>query len=251
MVNLKELEVEISGKTIVQNINIDINKGEFLGIIGPNGSGKSTILKTISKTLKKKNGEIKIEEIHLEKYKSKEYSQFVSTLTQHNKTVEGISVWDMVSYGRIPHKSLFGTLEKHDNLIINQALKETDIFHLKDRYLHQLSGGELQRVHLASSFTQEPDLLILDEPTNHLDIKHQLNTLSIVKNRVINDKLTVLCVLHDINQAIKFADKIAMIKDGKLMFIGKPLDVINIKNIKDVFDVNVQIHNNSLVEFLL
>lgn len=253
MLELNNISIAIGEKTIVEEVNLFMEKGKFISIIGPNGSGKSTILKSVSKLLKTRQGDIIVEDRDIKLYGNKEYAKIVSMLSQHNKAIEGITVEDVVLYGRLPYKTMFSSITKADYNLVEEVLREADIYNLRDRVVTELSGGELQRVFLASSFCQEPELLLLDEPTNHLDIKHQYNLLNKVKERVIRDGLTVVCVLHDINQSLRFADRVVMVKDGRIKFYGKTRDVITEERIREVFEVDSVIHqvdNRSYVEFI-
>ena len=242
MINLKNLTVKISGKEIVKGVSFHVPRGLFFALIGPNGSGKSTVVKVLARTLEASSGEIDIMGRSHRTIPSGEYAGRLAVMSQHHDPVRGLKAYDRVAYGRIPHTGLFGILKKRDHDLIESAMKETDVWGLKDRDLSQLSGGELQRVYLAACFAQEPEILILDEPTNHLDIKHQINILSLIKQRAETTGLTVLCVLHDINQTFRFADRVGMMKEGCLKACGSPQDVINGKNIMDLYGMESHIH---------
>lgn len=254
MISLDNITVLINGTTIIKNIGFHIKKGEFFALIGPNGSGKSTIVKTLSRELEIRSGTIALEGKSIRNYTGREYAKKIATMSQHHAAIEGLSVYDRVAYGRIPYIGLFGYLSGHDHDVIEKAIKETDLWDLRDRMLTTLSGGEMQRVHLASCFAQEPDILILDEPTNHLDVKHQFNILSMVKRMTQKKDITVICVLHDINQAIKFADRVAMMKQGKVKYLGKPDQVILAETLGDLYDIDAKVHQidkTKWVEFLV
>ncbi|MDC7241135.1 MAG: ABC transporter ATP-binding protein, partial [Spirochaetales bacterium] len=210
------------------------------------------VVKTISRTLDPARGEIKVDGRNGKIIAPGEYARKLAAMSQHQSNIEGLKVYDRVAYGRVPHAGLFGMLKKKDHDLIRESMEETDVWHLRDRELSKLSGGELQRVCLAACFAQEPEVLILDEPTNHLDIKHQHRILSLVKRRTRKNGLTVLCVLHDINQTIRYADRIGIMKSGTLRAEGIPGEVINEKNIREIYDMNSRIHRSQdscFVEF--
>jgi len=242
LIDIKDLQVELGGKPIVKDISFRVEKGQFFALIGPNGSGKSTILKTLSRTILPQKGTIRIKDRDLQDYGRKEYAKMVATLTQHNQAITGLTVTDVVSYGRLPYKSLFRFLSHQDSQIIEKAIKSVDLECYKNRYVSEMSGGEVQRTFLASCFAQEPEVLFLDEPTNHLDIRHQYSILSQVRERVERESLTVLCVLHDINQALKFADGVAILDQGRIQALGPPEDVITQEAIGRYFGIPSRVH---------
>ncbi|MFV0424336.1 MAG: ABC transporter ATP-binding protein [Bacilli bacterium] len=244
MLNVENLKLTIEDNLILNDISLTVNKGEFISIIGANGSGKSTFVKAITKRIKDFKGVVKIDGKNLLNLKHKNLAKFVSTFAQHHESIEELTVYDIASFGRVPHKKTLALLSKKDYEIIDDVLKHLDIYDLKDRIISTLSGGELQRVYLAACLIQEPEFLILDEPTNHLDIKHQYNILSLIKKYSTKNNLTVLCILHDLNQAMKYGDKIAILKDGKIYSYGKPIDVINEKVVEEVFEVSSKLYND-------
>lgn len=242
MLKTESVSVKIEDKFIVENISFNASKAEFISLIGPNGSGKSTIIKAISKLLPVENGKILLMDKEIGNYKAKAYAQVLSTMCQHGKAVEELTVYDMVAYGRIPYKNLFTPLSDKDNEIINQVLELVELSHFKDRSVGNLSGGEFQRVYLASCLAQEPEVLILDEPTNHLDIRHQYKILSLVKKYAKEKGLTVVCVLHDINQAIKFSDRVIIMKNGSIQHCGTPEEVITEDIISYIYGIKIKLH---------
>jgi iron complex transport system ATP-binding protein len=253
MIRVEGLSVRLSGRIIVSDLNLDISKGEFFVLIGPNGSGKSTVVKALSRIVEPTGGLITVCGRSQSSFEGREYARRVATMPQHHSRIEGLSVYDRVIYGRIPHSGLFGSLGVRDHALIEEVMRETDVWDLRKRRLTTLSGGELQRVHLAGCFAQQPEVLILDEPTNHLDIKHQYGVLTMVKRRTRTEGLTALCVLHDINQTFRYADRVAMMKDGRIKVTGKPEDVIREDHIKDLYEMESRVHvsgDRRWVEFM-
>lgn len=244
MIYSKGVSVNINGRYILKDAHIHVKKGEFISIIGPNGSGKSTFIKAISRLIKSNYDKIEIDGKSLNDYSNKSLAKTLSIMAQHNNTVEDLTVYDVVSYGRIPHKKLLSTFNKKDDELVRLAMKEVEINHLSERKAFNLSGGEKQRMYLAASLVQEPKVLILDEPTNHLDIKHQYNLLSLIKKQVDEKGLTVLCVLHDLNQASKYSDKMLIMDNGEVQACGKPKDIITECNVKKYFGMDSKIYTN-------
>ena len=234
---VENLAVNLGNKDIVKNVSLDVEKGEFVGIIGPNGSGKSTILKTLYKILKAKNGQIFLDGKNISNMSIKSLAKEQAVLSQFNEYNFEFKVEDIVIMGRNPYKGLFELDTKEDYEIVLQCLKKVDMENYKDRNFSTLSGGEKQRVLLARAIAQKTDLLILDEPTNHLDIKYQIQILDLVKSLGI----TVVAALHDLNLAAMYSDKIYAINDGKIVAFGKPEEVLTKDLIKNIFEVNSEV----------
>ncbi len=242
MLKVKDLAIKINKREILNDISFDVLNGEFVSIIGGNGSGKSTLINTITKHIHDYEGIIIVKQEDLKNLNHKNLSKFLSTFAQHHETTEELTVYDIASFGRYPHKKTFSPLTDSDFDIIDEVLKELDIYDMKDRVITSLSGGELQRCYLASCLIAKPELLILDEPTNHLDIKHQYNLLRLIKDYSKNNNVTVICILHDINQAMKYSDKIAVLYDKKIYKYGKPIDIISEELIKKVFGIDNKLY---------
>ncbi len=241
MINVEKIEIGLDGKDIINGIDFSVKKGEFVSLIGPNGSGKSTLLRGITGKIPFSKGEVLIVNKDISEYKSKELAKILSTMEQHGKGADTLTAYDIISYGRSPYKNIFSPINDDDKKIINDAMMATDTVVLRDRIVTSLSGGEMQRVFLASCLAQQPDILILDEPTNHLDVMHQFKLLSLVKSYAKEHGLTVVCVLHDINQAIKYADKIAVLKNGVIESFGSN-EIITKELVKDVFEIDCEIY---------
>lgn len=244
-VKLNNVSVEYNSRKILNNITFEVQKGEFISILGRNGSGKSTIIKAISNNVALTSGNIIMFDQEVKKFKRKMLARKVAYLLQFNSITSSLSVYDYVAYGRIPFKRTLESINQEDDKIIMQALEQTDLLALKNRLLSQLSGGEKQRVYLAMCLAQQPEVIILDEPTNHLDIKFQYDLLKLIRQINLEKKVTVICVLHDLNQAIKFSDRLILLKNGKIYRDGHIKECIDEKAIFDVFGVNVKIHYES------
>ena len=240
-----DVSYEINNITINKNINFNINLGEIVSIIGPNGSGKTTLLRLISGDIVPSYGNIELRKKNLNKYDPKEISTMRAVLPQNSYISFPFTVNEIIQMGRFPHPENY----KLDKTIVDDLIKTFDLYEFLERDFTSLSGGEKQRVQLARVFAQiwsednyNGKLLVLDEPTSFLDIKHQLDFFEII-NDFKNNGLTIIMVLHDINHASSFSDKIGMMKKTELIYFGDTKDVINSQNLNDVFDINLKLIN--------
>lgn len=240
----ENIDFEIDGKLILDDINCVFEKHKFNGIIGPNGCGKSTLIKLFARINKPSNGKIIYLSSELNKVKRKDFAKEVAFFFQFNEVASDITVLQMVSFGRSSHKHLYQNLDKDDLQIVEDALTKCDLNEFKEREFGSLSGGEKQRVYLAMVLAQQPAVIVLDEPTNHLDIKYQFQLLSLVREIMIEKNITVICILHDFNQVLKFADTCLMLKTGKVFASGNTEDVITVANVKEVFGIDSIIHHD-------
>jgi iron complex transport system ATP-binding protein len=237
---IENLNFEIDNIKILNNINLNIKKGEFVGIIGPNGCGKSTLLKNIYNILTPTNGKIFIDDTLINNFSSKELARKISTLTQHSGGDFDFSILDIILMGRYAHSSMFSSTNKKDLLIAKKALDKVGLSHFKHRSFLSLSGGEQQRVMIARAIAGENDFFILDEPTNHLDIRYQLEIMDIMKSLDI----TMFSAIHDMNIASTYCDKLILLNQGKIISIGTPREVLTKENFKDIFGVEVYLSTN-------
>lgn len=244
MLEVNALNLSVEQKKIIQEVNFSLEKGEFVALIGPNGSGKSSVIKVISRIITKHTGQVVLMGKLHEKYKAKEFAKKIATMFQHNQAPEGLTVYDIIAYGRTPHKSMFSSLTSEDHEVIEKYICAAGLTSLKDKKLDNLSGGELQRVYLIACLVQEPAILILDEPTNHLDILHQYRLLSLIKEQSVTNNISVICVIHDINQAIKYADRLLIMKDGCLRYNGHAKDIITEELIMEIYGINSKVYKD-------
>lgn len=246
MISCKNLKVGYEEKVIIENLSLSINKGEVVSIIGPNGCGKSTLLKTLSRIIKHMSGGIYIQNESIKNLKSKHISQKVCLLSQHNDAPGDLTVEELVYFGRIPHKKWYESKTKSDEEIVNWAIENTGLKRYKNTPINSLSGGERQRAYIAQALCQKPDILLLDEPTTYLDISYQLEVMELV--REINEKfnITIVMVLHELNQASKYSDRLVIMKDGEIVSDGCPRKVINKETIKQVYKIECDIDNDPI-----
>lgn len=222
----------------IKDLSIEFEKGKITTILGPNGSGKSTLLSLLCGLNKVKSGKILIEGKDITKLKYKDIARVIATVHQQNSVPNDITVRDLVGYGRLPFKKRFEHTNSDDEEIINWALKETGLEGMEEKLVMSMSGGERQRVFIAMALAQKPKILFLDEPTTYLDIYHQIEVLELVGRLNREHGTTIVMVLHDINQAIKYSDNVVVMKDGTLIREGRANDIINENLIRKVYGVS-------------
>lgn len=225
-------------KTILHGIDFQLHNKEFVGIIGPNGSGKSTFLKCVYRVQKPSGGKIFFNGKNLDELSYRESALQLAVVAQHNSYSFDFSVLDVVMMGRSPHKKLLERDNLKDFQIARKALATVGLTDFEERSFSTLSGGEQQRVILARALTQETECLVLDEPTNHLDIKYQLEVMDIVKGL----DLTVVAAIHDLNIAAMYCDRLVAIKDGQIVGVGTPQELLTEKFIYDMYEVECNVH---------
>ncbi|WP_099329508.1 ABC transporter ATP-binding protein [Clostridium paraputrificum] len=222
----------------INDLSVEFENGKITTILGPNGSGKSTLLSLLCGLNNAKSGSIFIDGKDITKLKYKDIAKIVATVHQQNSVPNDITVRDLVSYGRLPFKKRFEHINRDDEKIINWALKETGLEGMEEKLVMSMSGGERQRVFIAMALVQKPKILFLDEPTTYLDIYHQIEILELVQRLNKDHGTTIVMVLHDINQAIKYSDNVAVMKDGALVKEGRANDIINENLIRKVYGVS-------------
>ena len=220
MIELKDIFAGYGYGDVLKGINFKMERGEKLCILGPNGCGKTTLLKTIARIIQYR-GKINLEGTDIASLSRKEQAKKIALLGQSAQVYFPYTVYETVSLGRYAYAEGFlKNLSGEDKTIIENTLKKFDIWSIKDRIIDELSGGQLQRVFLARTIVQDPDLILLDEPTNHLDLKHQVELLDYLSLWAKENDRTVIAVLHDLNLAYHFADAVALMKEGELVSFG-------------------------------
>jgi len=241
---IKNLSFSYNKKNILNDITQSFEGHKVTSIIGPNGSGKTTLLKNISKQLKIEDKKIFLDSADINDMTIKNFSKNLSVVNQHNNITFNFTVRDIVLMGRTPHIKGIENEKQTDKEIAEKYLKLTGTYHLKDSYITQISGGELQKVIIARALTQETKYLLLDEPISMLDIKNEFEIMSLIKNLSVTENITILIVLHDLNLAAQFSDNIILLSEGEIYKYGNPWEVITEKNISDVYGVNPKIVEN-------
>ncbi|KPU27081.1 hypothetical protein TR13x_06695 [Caloranaerobacter sp. TR13] len=240
-IEVESLYFSYGDSLVLRDINFKIEKGEFVSIIGPNGSGKSTLLKNMISIDKPSKGLVRIDGKELRQYKVKELAKKVAIVLQDTNIAYDFSVFDVVLMGRNPYLGRFQKESYKDFQIVKDSLKLTDTLHLKDKSINQISGGERQRVIIARALAQQPEIILLDEPTSHLDINHQIEILSLLKKLNKEKNMTIVIVIHDINLATRYSNKMILLNKGEILSIGKPKEVITYENIEAAYNLNVVI----------
>ncbi|WP_051314688.1 ABC transporter ATP-binding protein [Alteribacter aurantiacus] len=236
MIHVSSLSAGYNERFVVNNVSFTIKKGEVYGVLGPNGSGKTTLLKTLTKSLPHQKGTITIDDKPVETYNVKELAKVMALVSQHHEQSFTFTVKDVVTMGRYPHKKgLFHFYDEEDDRIVHQMMELMDVLEYKDKPLSLLSGGEQQRVFLARALAQEPALLLLDEPTNHLDLSYQIELMSRIVQLAKTKKLTVVAILHDVNLAGLFCDRLLLLSNGKKVAEGPPVEVLNRTNLSELY----------------
>ena len=246
MLRINNLTCGYDSGFAIENVNLNVEYGEVVGIIGPNGSGKTTLLRAITRVLGTGKGTILLEGKDIRQMKIKELAKTMAVVSQSPQT-GFMTVEEFILLGRVPYYSRFQFLEtKKDCEIISNAMALTDSLRFKDKSMGRISGGEQQLAFIARALTQEPKLLLLDEPTAHLDITHQVGILDLVRRLNRKFGLTVVMVLHDLNLASEYCHRLVLLNNGKVHKIGRPDEVIRYRIIEDVYKTVVVVEKNPL-----
>jgi len=222
----------------IDGLNAVIEKGRVTVIIGPNGCGKSTLLSLLTRLRRPSGGSIVLDGREINSVRGRDYAKKVAGVYQINDGNAEITAEEFVAFGRTPYKGRFSPLSDGDRAIVERALRETGLADMRDKKLCDMSGGERQRVYIATALCQQPEVLFLDEPTSYLDMYYQLEVLNIV-SRINRDGITVVMVLHDVNQALRCADNVIVMKDGAVVAAGDAKTTITPELLADVYRVRV------------
>ena len=241
---LKDFSTGYSKHEVINKINFRLKQNEWIGIIGANGSGKSTLLKGVLKFIPTLYGDVLFEDNSIKNYSRNNLSRKIAYLPQKLNNNLNITVKDLISLGRSPYKNFWDfDLNEDDLKIIDEAIQIMDLNELKNKFINELSGGQSQRAFLAMTIAQNTNILLLDEPTTFLDINYQIKFLESLKSLIQIKMYSVITVLHDVNLAARFCDRIAILKEGKLIDINIPEKVLNKENFKRGFEIDSHIIN--------
>jgi len=238
------LNIGYGEQLIIKDLSIEIPDKKITTIIGSNGCGKSTLLKAITRIIPYQSGSIILDGKNISEENTKQLAKKMAILPQIPESASGLTVGELVSYGRFPYQKGFGRLTKEDYDVIDWALDVTHTMEFKFRPVDALSGGQRQRVWIAMALAQETDIIFLDEPTTYLDMAHQLEVLEILQNLNKKEARTIVMVLHDLNQAARFADHMIALKNGKIVQTGTCHDVMNREVLKQVFHIDAVIEQD-------
>ena len=240
-ISVKNLSVAYENNTIIEDLSLSIPKGKISIIIGANGCGKSTFLKTLARINKPKAGEIFINKKDIKKINEKNIAKEVAFLPQGPVCPSGLTVRELVAFGRFPHQKLIGGLNSHDKEVIDWAIKETGLSEFADREVENLSGGQRQRAWIAMALAQQTDILVLDEPTTYLDLAHQLEVLEVLDELNKKYNTTIVMVIHELNNAARFAHHMIGVKKGKICCKGTAEEVMTKENLRELFNIDSEI----------
>ena len=241
ILDISGLRVGYNKKIVVDELSFKISPGTFYGIIGPNGAGKSTLFKAASGVLRPWKGSIKLKGKDIYRMPRRELANVMAAVPQFQEAFFPFRVREFVQMGRYPRRGRFGMLQSSDYKIIEESMHLMKIEALADKRINELSGGELQRVYISQALAQEPEILMLDEPTSHLDIGHQSIMLNLLKKRCLKTGMPILMIVHDLNLAAAYCDKLLLIDNGKVFAEGTPLEVLTKINIDTVYKTSVEI----------
>ncbi len=228
----------------LQDISFQLERGGFWGIIGPNGSGKSTLLKLLSKIIAPQQGIIELEDRPLKQFGLKELAGKMAFVGSEAQFSFPYLVSDVVLMGRLPHTGRIQSHTDRDFDVVNSVLKKTETYEFRDRYIHELSSGERQRVLLARALAQEPQIILLDEPTAHLDLHYEIEIFQILKLLNKQDQLTILAVSHNLNLIAEFCRTLIVLDRGKCREIGSPAEILTDALLREVFRIESRISPN-------
>ncbi len=241
MIHVKNLSFRYVNKIVLQDISFVLSENIIVAIVGPNGAGKSTLLKILAGILVPNRGSIQMNEADFTRLSAGERARLVGYLPQEFDTPFAFTVEDVVRMGRFPfQRGMFAT-SAQDQQIVEQAMQATDVLAFRQRPFNQLSGGEKQRVMLASVLAQEVPILLLDEPTRALDYAHQAQLMQVLQRENREQGKTVVWVTHDVNLALRFSDVIIFLKDGRIVEQGMPQEVVRPEILHTVFDVPLSV----------
>jgi iron complex transport system ATP-binding protein len=243
MIEIKGLTKRFGKKTVVDNVTVKIKPRTITSFIGPNGAGKSTLLSMVSRLLDADTGDVLLDRTSVKKWKSDRFAKRVSILKQSNYLNVRLTVRELVSFGRYPYSK--GRLNAEDERFVNQALEYLNLTDMQDQFLDELSGGQRQRAFIAMVIAQDTDYILLDEPLNNLDMKHSVQIMKILRKLVDELGKTVVIVLHDINFASVYSDRIVALKNGKLVKDGPTHEIINSKALREIYDMDIPIHEQN------
>jgi iron complex transport system ATP-binding protein len=241
MLNIQDIQVNYGPRTILKHISIQVSRGETVALVGPNGAGKTTLIKAISGIVKTVNGGILVEGVDLARLNEPARARKISVVPQAHQLGGAFTVEHTVMLGRTVHMGWLGAPSEQDRERVQWAMDEIGIGQLAERRVAELSGGEQQLVLLARALAQQTPVMLLDEPTNHLDLRHKSDLLQLVKRLARKEGLALLMAIHDLNLVSLFADKVALLVEGRLHRMGTPVEVLTPENIDEAYQAKVDV----------
>jgi len=236
-----DLTLAYDSRTISASLDVEIPHGEVTVIVGPNGCGKSTLLRALSRLIAPQRGRVLLDGDDIRRMGGKQFARRLALLPQSSQAPSGISVGDLVARGRYPHQRMLQQWSADDEGAVRRAMAATDVEGLADRGVEELSGGQRQRVWIAMLLAQDAPVMLLDEPTTFLDVAHQLDVLDLVARLNRDEGRTLVLVLHDLNQAARFADHLVVMRDGAIAARGRPSEILTEQLLADVFALDARV----------
>ena len=237
----EQVRLAYDDRVVVDGLDLALTEGSFTAIVGPNGCGKSTVLRALGRLLRPTSGQVLLDGRAIARTPTREVAKVLGLLPQTPVAPEGLTVGDLVARGRHPHQSWLRQWSRDDEAVVAEALSWTDMTALADRPVDALSGGQRQRAWISMALAQGTDLLLLDEPTTYLDLSHQIDVLDLVGRLHAERGRTVVVVLHDLNLAARYAQRLVAMKDGVLVASGTPAEVLTERLLADVFDLEARV----------
>ena len=244
MLEVKDITVKYGPCEVLRDVSFDLKTGEIIAVLGANGAGKTTLIRALNGTLPISTGEISINSKAIASFSRREIAQAIAVVAQENETKFPVTVLQFVLSGRFARGSAFGWETENDLEIAETALRMCDLTNYDGRLMNELSGGERQRVVLARALATQAKILLLDEPTANLDLAHQALMFRLVRERCRQHESSAIVITHDLNLASEFADRIMLLKNGRVFAIGQPNEVLREENLKEVFNVRVLLDEN-------
>ena len=245
-ISAQDLSYKIQAQTLLDSVDLQADRGEFLGLIGPNGAGKSTLLRAISGILGYQEGTVRLEGADLRSLSSKDISAGLALVPQIAPYTHSFTSIELVLMGRYPHLGRFQIEGREDDRIAREAMRLTETEQFADRTLDTLSGGERQRVFVSRALAQQPRVLLLDEPTANLDVLHQLKVLDLVR-RLVDDGLTAVAAIHDLNMAARYCDRLVLLSGGRVLAEGSPEEVLTPETMESAFGVRSAVYRDPII----
>jgi iron-chelate-transporting ATPase len=236
------LTLAYDGRTVVHSARIELTAGRVVALVGPNGSGKSTLLRALARLHPPRSGAVRLPDGDALALRPKDFARRVTLLTQSRPTPGGVRVRDVVAYGRHPYRGRFGTGDAEGPAVIDRAMRVTGVAAMAERPVDELSGGELQRVWLATCLAQDTGVVLLDEPTTFLDLRYQMEILDTVRDLADEHGVAVGVVLHDLDQAAAVADHVILLSSGVVRASGPPADVLTADLLSEVYGLRIDVH---------
>ncbi|MGT2906846.1 ABC transporter ATP-binding protein [Streptococcus dentiloxodontae] len=240
-IRAEDIQVSYDKNIIIDQLSLEIPEGKITTIIGSNGCGKSTLLKALTRIQNLNSGSIFLDGDSIASLPTKEIAKKMALLPQVLEATEGISVYELISYGRFPHQKYLGMLTKQDRDKIHWAMEVTRTTSFANLEVDDLSGGQRQRVWIAMALAQDTDTIFLDEPTTYLDLNHQLEILELLNRLNKESGKTIIMVLHDLNLSARFSDRLIAMKDGQVHYQGKAEEVMTSEILRDIFQIDAHI----------